>query len=141
MDNFRSGFSSELMDIMSKEAAAAKTKTKRVLQYEKLLADPKTKSLGRKAERGARQVAIGGLAHKLINPGADMASATRSGIGMAGGGAIGNNLAKQMGAKSVKSKIISSFLGSALGIRAMRKGKTEGKSDRELLEMAIKKEK
>ena len=138
MDNFRSGFGSELMEIMSKEATDAESKRSKV---QKLIGTSKARSLGRMAGRGARQVAIGGLAHKLINPGSDMASATRSGIGMAGGGAIGNSLARQMGAKSVKANLISSFLGSALGIRAMRKAKKKGKSDRELLEMAIKKEK
>lgn len=95
----------------------------------------------RKAKRGGRSVAVGALAHKLINPGSTTGNAVRSGVGMAAGGAIGTNLARQLGFKGTRGMLAGSFLGSALGIRAMRKGKKKKKSDRELLEMALNKDK
>ena len=142
MDNFRLGFSYELMEVMSKEAASKKAPgiAAKSERFKDLIKSKQGRSLGRVAGRGARQVAIGGMAHKLINPDASVGSAARSGVGMAAGGAIGTSLARQMGAKGKKAALISSFLGSALGIRAMRKGRKEGKSDKEIVEMALKKE-
>lgn len=137
MDNFQSGFALELVEIFRKEAAAEKTLSK----AEKLriaAATPEGRKLLAHAKRGGRSVAIGTLAHKLINPGSTTGNAVRSGVGMAGGGAIGANLARQLGFKGGRGAIAGSFLGSALGIRAMRKGKKK-KTDRELLEMSLKK--
>lgn len=140
MDNFHSGFALELVDIMSKEAAAAETASK-AERLRAAMATPEGRSLLRKAKRGGRSVAVGALAHKLINPGSTTGNAVRSGVGMAAGGAIGTNLARQLGFKGTRGMLAGSFLGSALGIRAMRKGKKKKKSDRELLEMALNKDK
>jgi hypothetical protein len=139
MDNFHSGFALELVGIMSKEAAAAEA-TSKAEKLRAAAATPEGRKLIAHAKRGGRSVAVGTLAHKLINPGSETGTAVRSGVGMAGGGAIGTNLARQLGFKGTRGMLAGSFLGSALGIRAMRKGKKK-KSDRELLEMALKKDK
>jgi hypothetical protein len=140
MDNFQSGFAHELVEIMAKEAASSRKA--QLSKIEKFLANSeKAKGLGRTAGRGAKSVAIGAAVHKLVNPDATMGSATRSGIGMAGGGKIGVSLAKQLGLGSAKGKVISGVLGSALGIRAMRSGKrSKEKYERELLEKVLSKE-
>jgi len=141
MDNFQSGFALELCDIMSKQAAskASAPSPTKAKQLAVLMSTEKGQAALKNLRHGTKRVAVGSLAHKIINPDATTGSAIRTGAGMAAGGAIGASLAKQIGFKGVKGALAGSFLGSALGIRAMRR-KHPKKTDRELLEMSLKKE-
>lgn len=137
MNHFHAGFSDELHDIMSKEAASRADKAKEALR------SPEGKRMAAKAGRiagsGAKGALYGALFHKLVDPDISAGTALRSGVGVTAGGHVGSALGKQVGIKSNKGKLMAGLVGSALGLRMARK-KHPKKSDRELLEMALKKE-
>jgi len=138
MNHFHAGFADELLDIMTKEATSRAEKVKEALK------SPEGKRLSRKAGHlagsGAKGALYGALFHKLVDPEISAGTALRSGVGVTAGGHIGSALGKQVGVRSSKGKLMTGLVGSALGLRLARKKSKAKKSDRELLEMALKKE-
>lgn len=134
--------------MMSKEAAWKKKTSEPAppTRSEKFRASMKTPE-GRKVVRGlkgrGKEVLTGAALYKLMTPGSSMEEAGKSGLALHAGGSLGEALARRLGARGGKAQIAGHIAGSALGLRYLRnreKAKKKGKTDRELLEMALKKE-
>lgn len=117
MNHFHSGFASELVDIMSKEAALSGA------EAGNLAKSLSAHSAGRAVRSGMSGALYGALFHKLVDPDISAGQALRSGAGVTAGGHVGAATAKGLGIRSRKGQLISGLVGSALGLRIASKRK------------------